>query len=81
MTVRRALLMVPAVTLVAVVLAHADQTRALLLGIGTGALVAAIASAVVLTYRGAGVGYCDRSGITKRKPDRWPTQLSHLPAR
>src|SRR6478736_6339432 len=55
MTVRRALLMVPAVTLVAVVLTHADQTRALLLGIGTGALVAAIALAVVLTYRGSGV--------------------------
>src|SRR5436190_15008039 len=55
MTVRSALLSVPAVALLAVVLAHADQTRALLLGIGTGALVAAIALAVVLTYRGSGV--------------------------
>jgi branched-chain amino acid transport system permease protein len=39
----------------AAVLAQADTTRALLLGLGTGALVAAIALAVVLTYRGSGV--------------------------
>jgi branched-chain amino acid transport system permease protein len=37
------------------VLAQADTTKALLLGLGTGALVAAIALAVVLTYRGSGV--------------------------
>src|SRR5689334_8436300 len=55
MSVRRLLLAVPAIAVAAVVLAHADQTRALLLGIGTGALVAAIALAVVLTYRGSGV--------------------------
>jgi branched-chain amino acid transport system permease protein len=39
----------------AAVFAQADTTRALLLGLGTGALVAAIALAVVLTYRGSGV--------------------------
>ncbi len=39
----------------AAVLPQADTTRALLLGLGTGALVAAIALAVVLTYRGSGV--------------------------
>jgi branched-chain amino acid transport system permease protein len=39
----------------AAVLAQADTTRALLLGLGTGALVAAIALAVVLTYQGSGV--------------------------
>jgi branched-chain amino acid transport system permease protein len=32
-----------------------DETRALLLGVGTGTLVAAIALGVVLTYRGSGV--------------------------
>ncbi|MGQ0804325.1 MAG: ABC transporter permease [Actinomycetota bacterium] len=39
----------------AIILASADQTKALLLGIGNGSLVAAIALAVVLTYRGSGV--------------------------
>jgi branched-chain amino acid transport system permease protein len=44
-----------AIMLLAAALAPSDQVRALLLGIGTGALVAAIALAVVLTFRGSGV--------------------------
>src|SRR3954468_729856 len=46
---------VAAVVPLALVLTHKDEVRFLLLGVGSGALIATIALGVVLTYRGSGV--------------------------